>query len=172
MDGGKALEEAFGERRRNGKLLGQEDSQLDGIVLVPGFNFGLFDLRLGRGRLRLSGEPFEEGGQEGVMPAVIDDRRGLPHEPEGGEGRLKGDGRREAPPPAAPPLPPEEMAGALLNPARHTRLRRGLSLVGVGTEFLVPEEPQALLLPQVVYDLVHGRAYGVAEHHGRVETEV
>jgi len=43
------------------------------------------------------------------------------------------------------------MAGALLNPARHTPLRRGPSLVGVGTEILVPEEPQALFLPQVVY---------------------
>src|SRR4051812_50024273 len=140
MDGGKALEEAFGERRRNGKLLGQEDSQLDGIVLVPGFNFGLFDLRLGRGRLRLSGEPFEEGGQEGVMPAVIDDRRGLPHEPEGGEGRLKGDGRREAPPPAAPPLPPEEMAGGRPPPPPPHPLPPGPSPPRAGAGYLPPPE--------------------------------
>ena len=106
------------------------------------------------------------------MPAVVEGGRGMSHEPKGSEGRLKRDGRQEASPSAAPPFPPEKMVGAILNPARHTLLRRGFCLVGVGPEFLVPEDTQTFLLPQVVYDLVHGRAYRVAEHHGGVEAVV
>src|SRR6185369_7140206 len=167
---------AFGKCRRDGKSFRQDDPQLDGFfVLVEGLRLQRFDVRFGSGRLLLtSDEPRQESGQQRVMPAVVNRRSHAREGAEGSEGRLKSDGERIAVPSAPASLPRVEVAGTLLHEPPHASLPLPCLFLfpNVRQQVLVSEEPQALLLPHVVDDFVHRRAYGIPEHHRGIEPVV